>query len=487
MKVIERSSMMLLGQAAEALGARLRGSDVEFSGVSTDSRTLRPGDLFVALRGERFDAHAFLAQAAAAGAAGALVDEAGAGSEARASGGQLPLLVADDTLKALGKLASHWRGRFEIPLVAVTGSSGKTTVKEMLAAILREACSESPSSSPDPESCVLATRGNLNNHIGVPLTLLELRRAHRYAVVEMGMNHAGEIDYIARLAQPDVALVSNAGVAHIENLGSIEAIARAKGEIFAGLKPGGIAVFNADDRHAALWRELAAGRRRLEFALSVPAPVSATYRVREFDSEIVLKTPLGAARAVVPAPGIHNVSNALAAVAAATALGVPVAVIAKGLGRFAGVKGRLERKRGLHGSTVIDDTYNANPDSVRAAVAVLAEAPGKKLLVLGDMGELGREAPRLHAQVGEFAREAGIGRMFTLGELSQHAAEAFGAGALHFTRIEDLLAAIEEAVTGDLTLLVKGSRFMQMERVVRAFVDDEARDGQAAKKEEPQT
>jgi UDP-N-acetylmuramoyl-tripeptide--D-alanyl-D-alanine ligase len=453
--------MMRMSQAAQALGARYSGVDAEFGAVSTDSRAIRRGDLFVALKGERYDGHAFLAQAAAAGAAGVLVERACADAT-------LPQIVVEDTLRALGRLGNYWRRQFSIPLVALSGSNGKTTVKEMLAAILREAV-VGEFRVPNPEPCVLATHGNLNNHIGVPLTLLELNSAHRYAVIEMGMNHAGEISYITRLAEPDVALITNAGVAHIENLGSAEAIARAKGEIFEGLRAGGTAVLNADDRFAPLWRELAQGKRQLEFALEAKAAVTATYKMRELDSEIVLTTPLGSARAVVPAPGLHNVKNALAASAAATALDVPAATVAAGLARFGGVKGRLQRKRGLHGATLIDDTYNANPDSVRAAISVLAQARGKKLLVLGDMGELGREAGALHAEVGEFARAAGVNRCFTLGELSAHASQAFGAGARHFTRIEELLAEIENALAPDVTMLVKGSRFMQMERVVKSF------------------
>jgi UDP-N-acetylmuramoyl-tripeptide--D-alanyl-D-alanine ligase len=451
---------MRVSQAARALGAQYTGADAEFTAVCTDTRAIKRGELFVALKGERYDAHTFLAQAAAAGAAAVLVE--------RASEIELPQIVVADTTRALGRLAHYWRRQFDIPLVAITGSNGKTTVKEMLASILREAVKAEPRIT-DPDACVLSTRGNLNNHIGVPLTLLELRSAHRYAVIEMGMNHAGEISYITRLAGPDVALINNAGVAHMENLGSAEAVARAKGEIFEGLKTGGTAVINADDRYAPLWRELARGNRQLEFALDAQAAVTATYRIREFDSEIVLDTPLGTARAEVPAPGLHNIRNALAASAAATALDVPAMTVAAGLARFGGVKGRLQRKSGRNGATLIDDTYNANPDSMRAAIAVLAQASGKKLLVLGDMGELGGDAPAMHAQVGEFARAAGIGRLFTLGELSAHMTRAFGAGARHFARIEDLLAEIENALAPDVTMLVKGSRFMQMERVVKSF------------------
>jgi len=447
-------NMMRLSEAARAISAELRGEDRAFEAVGTDTRALAPQALFVALKGDRFDGHDFLELAAGKQAAGAMVHDT-----ARLPA-KLPALIVDDTRLALGRLSAYWRGKFSAPLVALTGSNGKTTVKEMLASILRAASAD---------DAVHATRGNLNNDIGVPLTLLELKSGHRYAVIELGMNHAGEIRYLARLAAPDVALVNNAGSAHIEFFASVEAVARAKGEIFEGLKPGGTAVINADDRHAGIWRELASGRRIVDFGLSRQAEVSATYQLRWLESEIVVKTPQGEARAVLKAPGLHNVRNALAASAAAVALQVPAPAIARGLARFAGIKGRLQRKAGLNGATLIDDTYNANPESVRAAIAVLAQAPGDKLLVLGDMGELGPGAPELHAEVGRFAREQGIGRLLAFGEASVHAARAFGSGGRHFTRIEDLLAEAGNALAPGVTALVKGSRFMQMERVVKSF------------------
>ncbi len=461
-------SMMRLSEAARAIPAELRGEDRAFEAVSTDTRVLTPQALFVAIKGERYDGHDFLDQAADAGAAAAMVEKAGLRNEDRGLSDRLPMLVVDDTKKSLGSLAAHWRSRFSLPLVALTGSNGKTTVKEMLASILREACS-AQSSILNPQSPVLATRGNLNNDIGVPLTLLELRPGHHYAIVEMGMNHAGEIRALARLATPDVALVNNAGPAHIAFFASVEAIARAKGEIFEGLKPGGTAVINADDRHAGLWRELAGGRRVVAFGIERPAEVSATYRLRWLESEIVVKTPLGEAAAVLKAPGVHNVRNALAASAAAVALEVPAPAIARGLARFGGMKGRLQKKAAINGATLIDDSYNANPESAYAAIEVLAQAPGERLLVLGDMGELGAGAAAMHAEVGRFARAKRIGKLFTLGEHSAHAARAFGAGARHFTRIEDLLAEVENALAPGVTVLVKGSRFMQMERVVKSF------------------
>jgi len=459
-------SLMRLSEAAHALPAELRGEDRDFDAVCTDTRTLKPKALFVALKGERFDGHDFVGRAAASGAAAALVEDSG--FKIPDSAKSLPLLLVRNTRLALGTLAAYWRRKFTMPLVALTGSNGKTTVKEMLASILREACA-AHASVPDPRSSVLATRGNLNNDIGVPLTLLELGPGHRYAVVEMGMNHAGEIRTLTRLAAPDVALINNAGPAHLEFFGSVEAIARAKGEIFEGLRPGGTAVINADDPFSGLWRELARDRRIVEFGLDRPAAVSARYALRHLESEIVVRTPQGEAQAVLKAPGLHNVRNALAASAAATALEVPAPAIARGLAGYAGVKGRLQRQATRGGATLIDDTYNANPESVRAAIAVLAQAPGTRVLVLGDMGELGAGAAQLHADIGRFARASGIQRLLTLGELAAHAARAFGDGGRHFARIEDLLGEIEGALAPGATLLVKGSRFMQMERVVKAF------------------
>jgi len=447
--------MMHVSQAARALNAPFHGHDVEFSAVGTDSRTLKRGELFVALRGERFDGHAFVAEAATAGAAAALVERA---DDAIA----LPQIVVADTTQALGRLGNFWRRRCRVALVALTGSSGKTTVKEMLAAILRAAVGA---------DAVLATRGNLNNHVGVPLTLLELRSGHRYAVVEMGMNHAGEIRYVTRLAEPDVALIINAGSAHLEHLGSVEAIARAKGEIFEGLNDDGTAVFNADDRFAPLWRELAAGKRQLEFGIEIESAVSADYELRQLDSAIVLKTPRGEVAATVSAPGLHNVRNALAAGAAASALEVPLAAIGAGLAHFRGSPGRLQRRRGRNGAAIIDDSYNANPDSVHAAIDVLAALSGKKILVLGDMGELGSAAAARHAQIGDYARAAGLDGLFTIGELAAHAARAFGAGAHPFAQIEELVAALTPMLAPQTTLLIKGSRFMRMERVVTALTE----------------
>ncbi len=470
--------MLSLSAAAKALNAEISGADVKFSGVTTDSRAVAAGDLFVALKGERFDGHNYVKQAIEQGAAVALVERRDP------AWGDFPLLVVKDARLALGELAAHWRSRFAIPVVALTGSSGKTTVKEMIAVILREQAGD---------QAVLATKGNLNNDIGMPLTLLGLRDTHRYAVIEMGMNHPGEIAYLSRIARPDVALIINAQAAHLAGLGTVEAVARAKGEIFQGLAANGTVVINGDDPHAALWQELAGAHRVIRFGIQIgngsavmsdekhgkgdsspithhPSPeVSASFKLQPFGSEIEMVTPAGKFAVALPVPGEHNVRNALAAAAVAQSLGVDNATVAAGLAKVASVKGRLLKNPCLHGATLIDDTYNANPGSVRAAIAVLAGMPGKKVLVLGDMGELGENARAMHGEIGAAAKAAGIDLLFTLGDLSASAALAFGAGGRHFEYIEDLLHDIENLLAPEVTVLVKGSRFMQMERVVKSF------------------
>jgi len=446
--------MMLLSQATQALHAIMSGDDVRFMAISTDTRTIQQGDLFIALKGENFDGAKFVAQAAQAGAVAAVVN-----ADSVIDGSPCPLIRVPDTRIALGKLAAHWRSQFGIPLVAITGSNGKTTVKEMLSAILRTATGS--------EDTVLATQGNFNNDIGMPLTLLKLRAQHRYAVIEMGMNHFGEIDYLTHLARPNVAVVNNATGAHLQGLGSIEGVARAKGEIFAGLVSDGTAVINADDTHAPLWRKLADKHRVFDFALGNAAAVKGKWVVQGFGGAIQARTPAGEMKLVLQVPGEHNARNALAAVTAALALHVPLTTIVKGLEAFGGVAGRLQRKQALHGATVIDDTYNANPASMHAALEVLAQAAGKRIFVLGDMGELGDDAVQFHHEIGIAARELGIERMFALGAMSAGAVGEFGAGAQHFADIEALQTALEKEMDAQTTVLVKGSRFMKMERVVR--------------------
>ncbi len=447
--------MLDLASAARAIGARHIGANIEFDRVTTDSRDLRVGDLFVGIHGERFDGQAFADQALVAGAAAVMV---GAGAKVLTPNARV--LEVDDTRLALGRLAAFWRGRFSVPLVGITGSNGKTTVKEMLASILRQVAGESG---------VLATAGNLNNDIGMPLTLLRLNAAHRYAVIEMGMNHLGEISYLSALAKPTVALINNAGTAHIGELGSADAIARAKAEIFEGLDKSGIAILNSDDAFADYWRGLLRGRRVVDFGLDVKAAVSARYELAVFASLVTFRTPEEEFVATLGIPGMHNVKNALAAVACAYALDVPSVAITAGLAAYAGVKGRLQRKRHASGALVIDDTYNANPDSMKAAIAVLAAYPGRTILVMGDMGELGPGAEAMHASIGEFAKRAGVHAMFALGEMSAAAVRSFGEGARHFSSVDELVGELSGVLGQGSTVLVKGSRFMRMERVVEAL------------------
>jgi UDP-N-acetylmuramoyl-tripeptide--D-alanyl-D-alanine ligase len=446
--------MMALSEAALATKGSLTGRDVTFIAVTSDSRKVAAGDLFIALKGERFDGHDYVAQCFEQGALAAMVCQSSVVSSQPSVN---PLLVVQDTRLGLGDLAAHWREKFDIPLAAITGSNGKTTVKEMLASILRAACGADG---------VLATEGNLNNDIGLPLTLLKLRENHRYAVIEMGMNHPGEIAYLTCIARPTVALVNNASAAHLQGLGSVEAVARAKGEIFEGLSTDGVAVINADDAAAPVWRQLAAPRRVLTFGLEQPADVSACYALEPDGSELHLKTAQGDIEVRLAVPGLHNVRNALAAAAAALAMGVAPATIAAGLAAFSGVKGRLQRKAGCCGAVVVDDTYNANPASMRAAIGVLATMPGKKIFVMGDMGELGADAAELHRKIGAEAKAAGIDAVYALGELSRNAVATFGSGASHFDTAEALGVTLRNELTAGTAVLVKGSRFMRMERIV---------------------
>lgn len=449
--------MMLLSQAAQVLNGRVVGEDVRFTAVSTDSRSIRAGELFIALRGPSFDGYDFVGAAAQMGAVAALVNADSYHSEEPGC----TLLLVEDTRLALGQLAAYWRTQFDIPLVAITGSNGKTTVKEMLASILRM--------SSGSTKAVLATQGNLNNDIGMPLTLLKLNAVHRYAVIEMGMNHPGEIDYLTCIAAPDVALINNASGAHLEGLGTVEAVARAKSEIFAGLHAHGTAVINADDDFAPLWRTAAGAHQLLEFGLSVDADISGTWHATHDGAQIDVTVPQGMFAADLHVPGEHNVRNALAAVSAAVALNIPLERIAAGLEAFIGVSGRLQRKTGKQGATLIDDTYNANPASMRAAIDVLARESGKRVLVIGDMGELGDNAASLHAQIGEVARKVGIEGLYALGTLSAHAVKAFGDGGHHFDDLDKLIEALELVVAKDTAVLIKGSRFMKMDRVARYF------------------
>jgi UDP-N-acetylmuramoyl-tripeptide--D-alanyl-D-alanine ligase len=433
---------------------------VSFSGVCTDSRNITPGCLFVALRGEHFDAHDFLDNAAAAGAAAVLVEKL-------PPGWTLPAIAVPDTLAALGEIAAWWRCGVTIPVIGVTGSNGKTTVKEMIAAILAAAFGEEGR---------LATRGNLNNEIGVPLTLFRLDGQHRAAVIEMGMNHPGEIARLAAIAQPTVALVNNAQREHQEFMHTVEAVALENGAVLAGLPAGGVAVFPHGDEFSTLWFELAGTHRVVTFGLSKEAEVSCTWRANDFGSDLFVTLGKGEApvqfHVAIEAAGEHNVRNALAAIACAWAAGVSTDAIGQGLASFTPVSGRLQRKRAdaAHGGgVVIDDSYNANPDSVRAAIDVLAQAAAPRILVLGDMGEVGENGPEFHREIGEYAALKGIDRVLVTGELARHVA---GANVVHFESFDDLLAALDAqlAAAPDATVLIKGSRFMKMERAVQHLI-----------------
>ena len=449
--------MMRLIDAARAVGGTLTGEDTEFVGVSTDSRGIRPGELFVALCGEKFDGHDYVAEVLSRGAAGALVDH----EWALAHGAGPALVAVADTRIALGRLAADWRSRFAIPVIGVTGSNGKTTVKEMIAAIL---------AAEHGEEQRLATAGNFNNDIGLPLTLLRLAAGHRAAVIEIGMNHPGETAELAAICRPTVALVNNAQREHQEFMKSVAAVAEEHGAVIAALASDGVAIVNADDDFAGYWRSVAAGRRIVDFGLDRPAAVNARYTMDAGGIELEIHAPAGAVAVRLAAVGTHNARNALAATAACLAAGVGLDAVRRGLESFRPVKGRLQPKPGLSGAAVIDDTYNANPDSVRAAIDVLASFPGRRILVLGDMGEVGEKAGQFHDEVGGYAKSMGVERLLTLGIHAAAAAHNFGSGAEHFAEVDGLIAVLRNELGAGRTVLVKGSRFMRMERVVEAIL-----------------
>jgi len=442
---------MHISEAAWLLGADYRGPDGVFQGCGIDSRTLPTGALFVALPGRHRDGHDFVSLAADRGAAAAMIERDGVY-------GSLPTINVSDCRRALGQLAGIWRKRFRGQLIAITGSNGKTTVKEFLTAIFGKL------------GPTHATRGNLNNELGVPLTLLRLSRKHHWAVVEMGANHPNEIMGLTRIARPTIGVITQCAPAHLEGFGSIDGVAKAKGELLAGLGETGIGVVNADDPYADLWRSLNGDRRLVTFGLDNPADISADYQLESDRVKLTLKTPFGHQDTQIALPGRHNVLNALAATAAATAAGCPLEVVAKGLMSVSGVAGRLQIKYTLSGARIIDDSYNANPGSLVAAIKVLANYREPRWLVLGDMGELGDEGAALHEYVGTVARECGITGLFATGTLCQYAVNAFGSGGYHYADAMSLLSAIHTELTEGTTVLVKGSRYMRMEEVVHGLL-----------------
>jgi len=448
---------MQLSQAAEVLEGRLSGDDVAFRGISTDTRTLAPGSLYIALQGPNFDGHAFIENAREQGAVAVAVS--------RRCDSSLPQMEVPDTRLALGRLGAFWRQQFSLPVVAITGSNGKTTVRAMTESIL-SGCGHA-----------LSTQGNLNNDIGLPLTLARLGPDDEYAVLELGANHPGEIDYLAGLAQPTIAVVTNAGPAHLEGFGDLEGVARAKGELFSRLDAEGTAVINADDAFASLWRSLASHCRVVDFGLDSDAAVTAQWIGDSRGSDLVLKTAQGEIELRLPLPGRHNVMNALAASAVAQAAGADLVAIKRGLESLSPVAGRFNIHSLPGEITVIDDTYNANPESLQAALDVLTLSNDDSWLVLGDMGELGAAAAELHAAAGRQARAAGVTRLYGLGELAQQAVAAFEGPGGAFLSMDELLEALHADLHGPLHILVKGSRSMGMERVVAALGADAASGG----------
>ena len=483
--------MMMLSQIAEALDAKLFGQDVMMNGVSKDTRDIQAGDLYVALVGERFDGHQFVAGARSAGAAGALVSELQSECEdvAEASAMNLPQIQVKDTRLALGRLAAHWRRSWgqqfreqqlrekkqaTAKMIGITGSNGKTSVKEMCAKILLDFAGS---------GAVLATKGNLNNDIGLPMMLLELRHHHQFAVIEMGANHLGEIDYLTTIARPDVALINNVGPAHLEGFGSLQNIAAAKAEIYHGLSESGVAIINLDDDYSPFWRKYCAtqclakkviGFSMLDEKAEIFAELITGNRYRVFaygeQAELILKVP-----------GKHNVMNALAAIAATLSVGVTLSAAVSSLTDFENIAGRLSSLKSQVGFRVIDDTYNANPQSVSVAIDVLSGMQGteteKTVLVLGDMGELGDDAKQLHVGIGEKAKASGIAVLYATGEHCQAAVNAFGENGYWFENKKDLINCLNERLTGSEVVLVKGSRSAAMEEVVEQILTHGARPG----------
>ncbi|MHB1949784.1 MAG: UDP-N-acetylmuramoyl-tripeptide--D-alanyl-D-alanine ligase [Gammaproteobacteria bacterium] len=445
---------MSFSEIANTLHCESPAQDIVFQGISTDTRTLLPGNLFVAIVGEQFDGHEFITEAFNKGASGAIVN--------RPIDSPIPQFIVEDTLTAFGKISALWRARFSLPVIGVTGSNGKTTLKNMIASILRAACNNDASQ-------VLATEGNLNNHIGVPMMLCRLNDKHRYAVLEMGMNHFGEIEYLTHLAKPQIAIINNAAEAHLEALKNVAGVARAKGEIFLGLAKNGTAVLNLDDAHYQYWLSLVKNYKHLSFGFNESADIRA---INSDNQPITIKTPKGNIEVNLPLLGKHNIANAVAATAVAIALDIDLNAIKMGLEQVQPAPGRMRQYTLSNGTRIIDDTYNANPFSLQAAVNTLAQFPGERVLVVGDMKELGPNAKELHFAAGEKIRAAGIEYLFTYGEMSAAATERFGNNAQHFTDRQQLISALQPHLKENTTILIKGSRSMHMEKIVAGIIPE---------------
>ncbi len=455
---------MMMSQVAEALDAKLYGQDVLMTGVSKDTRDIHHGDLYVALVGEHFDGHQFVEGASSAGAIGALVSELQSGLQSL----HLPQVKVNDTHIALGQLAAHWRQNWgqqkpDGKLIGITGSNGKTSVKEMCRKILLDYAGQ---------SAVLSTKGNLNNDIGLPMMLLELKPQHQYVVLEMGANHLGEIDYLTSIAKPDVAIVNNVGPAHLEGFGSLENIAKAKAEIYNGLSNNGVAVINLDDAFSSYWKDYCVkhcpAKNSISFSmLDKKADVYATFIS---DNRYQVHALSEQAELTLKVPGKHNVMNALAAIAATRSVGVPLHSIVSSLSEFENIQGRLTVLDSPAGYQVIDDSYNANPLSVSVAIDVLAAMQADTVLVLGDMAELGEDAGRLHAEIGLKAKNAGIKALYATGKYSNNTVSAFGDNGFWFQNKNELINTLREKLTAGEVVLIKGSRSAAMEEVVEQIL-----------------
>jgi len=438
------NSWFSLSQIAEITGGKLYGADIVIDSVETDSRLVKSDQLFIAIEGERFDAHDFVSDVEGI-AAGALVSK-----KIKCN---LSQVVVADTLQALADIAKAWREQFTKPVIGLTGSNGKTTLKEMIASILSQVGS------------VLATEGNLNNNIGMPLTLLKIRDEHDYAVIEMGANHFHEIEFLTEIAQPDIAVINNAGSAHLEGFGDVAGVAQAKGEIFIGLGTQGVAVINADDQFADYWKDSNIDRTVITFGINNEAKISGRLLS---DGGLMIKAGNSEVRANLKLLGRHNAMNALAATAVTFAMGIKLETIVEGLESLMPVKGRLAPVAGINSMQILDDTYNANPDSAVAALEVLAQRENT-VLVLGDMGELGENTEKMHESIGKRAKKIGINRLYCLGNHSAKACHQFGENGKSFDEVEELLMSLKKDLTENMTVLVKGSRYMHMERVVDAL------------------
>ncbi len=448
---------MMLSDCAESVQGQLIGNDGEVSSVSIDTRAIKPGQLYIAIKGHNFDGNEFVDKAEQAGASAAIVHKGVTAT--------IPHIVVDDTRLALAELAGAWRKKVPVSVVGITGSNGKTTVKEMVAAIL------------SVNGNTLFTQGNLNNDIGVPLTLLRLNEQHRYAVIEMGANHPGEIEYTSNYAQVDVAVITNVGAAHIEGFGSVDGVAKAKGEIIQTLKQAGVAVINRDDKYFDYWKSVAGTRKIISFGLDDGANVTAhTAKTEvinnEFSTTFDLMTEQGVTTVKLKLAGQHNVVNALAATAACLALGIDLNQIKQGLESVKPVTGRLQPLVSRLGNIVIDDTYNANPASLKAGLDVLVNCAGKPWLVLGAFGELGPESVKIHEKIGELIKAAGVVRLLAVGSDARNAVKVFGAGATFFETQNELIDVLKQELKGDEAILIKGSRAQHMENVVAALVEN---------------